>query len=559
MRRWVAVLGAGVAVIIAISALCAGQQSPNLPVFTDITRQAGITFKHSYGDHQLDNIVEGTGAGVCAFDYNGDGLMDLYFVTGTWTNNVSSNEGRDLRGKLSNKLYRNNGDGTFTDVTDQAGVGGNGVFSSGCSAADYDNDGHVDLYVLNYGRNILYHNNGDGTFTDVSKQSGLDNSRWSLSAVWFDYNHDGCLDVFVANYILYDDGKFRDFYPAAGYPGPLSYSPQPSALYRNNCDGTFTDVTKEAGVYKEGRAMSVTASDFRNTGLLDIFVTNDAMENYYFENQGDGTFRENALDHAVAYSENGQGVSSMGPVVGDFNRDGLLDIFIPNLNYCILYQQRVVNGRHEFVDRTALAGLSQAMGQYAGWGAVSFDYDNDGWLDLFTAHGDAHHEYVEENTLMRNLGNAKFEDVSDRSGQHFKEKYVGRGVAWADFDNDGDIDLVIANLNDRPVLLRNDGGNKVNNWLTVDAKLHFPTGTRDAIGARVTVTTGSMKQIEDLIPSRGYMSQGDPRLHFGLGKAAEADSVEIRWPDGKTEKLEHVKANQFLKLVHDATVTGGKR
>jgi len=556
MKGWMAVW---IAVMAAVAAIGAGQQSAGLPQFTDITRQAGITFKHSYGDHHLDNIVEGTGGGVCAFDYNGDGLMDLYFVTGTWTKNVSSNEGRDLRGKLSNRLFRNNGDGTFTDVTEQAGVGGNGVFSSGCSAADYDNDGHVDLYVLNYGRNILYHNNGDGTFTDVSKQSGLDDPRWSLSAVWFDYNNDGCLDVFVANYILYDDGKFRDFYPAAGYPGPLSYSPEPSALYRNNCDGTFTDVTKEAGVFKEGRAMSVTASDFRNTGLLDIFVTNDAMENHYFENTGKGAFVEDALDHAVAYSENGQGVSSMGPVVGDFNRDGLLDIFIPNLNYCILYMQKIVNGQHQFVDQTAIAGLSQSMGQYTGWGAVALDYDNDGWLDLFTTHGDAHHEYVQENSLMRNTGNGKFEDVSDRSGQHFKEKYVGRGATWADFDNDGNIDLVISNLNDRAILLRNDGGSRTNNWLTVDARLKFPTGTRDAIGSRVTVTAGSLKQVEDLIPARGYMSQGDPRLHFGLGKAQFADSVEIRWPDGKTEKLEHVKANQFLKLVHEASVSGGKR
>jgi len=556
MKGWMAVW---IAVMAAVAAIGAGQQSAGLPQFTDITRQAGITFKHSYGDHHLDNIVEGTGGGVCAFDYNGDGLVDLYFVTGTWTKNVSSNEGRDLRGKLSNRLFRNNGDGTFTDVTEQAGVGGNGVFSSGCSAADYDNDGHVDLYVLNYGRNILYHNNGDGTFTDVSKQSGLDDPRWSLSAVWFDYNNDGCLDVFVANYILYDDGKFRDFYPAAGYPGPLSYSPEPSALYRNNCDGTFTDVTKEAGVFKEGRAMSVTASDFRNTGLLDIFVTNDAMENHYFENTGKGAFVEDALDHAVAYSENGQGVSSMGPVVGDFNRDGLLDIFIPNLNYCILYMQKIVNGQHQFVDQTAIAGLSQSMGQYTGWGAVALDYDNDGWLDLFTTHGDAHHEYVQENSLMRNTGNGKFEDVSDRSGQHFKEKYVGRGATWADFDNDGNIDLVISNLNDRAILLRNDGGSRTNNWLTVDARLKFPTGTRDAIGSRVTVTAGSLKQVEDLIPARGYMSQGDPRLHFGLGKAQFADSVEIRWPDGKTEKLEHVKANQFLKLVHEASVSGGKR
>jgi hypothetical protein len=556
MKSWTAV---PLIALTAIATFAATDQQQSLPTFTDITKQAGITFKHSYGDHYLDNIVEGTGGGVCAFDYDGDGLMDIYFVTGTWTQNVSSNEGRDLRGKLSNKLYRNNGDGTFADVTEKAGVGGNGVFSSGCSAADYDNDGHADLYVLNYGPNILYHNNGDGTFTDVSKKSGLDDARWSLSATWFDYNNDGWLDVYVANYLLYDDGKFRDFYPAAGYPGPLSYSPEPSALYRNNGDGTFTEVTKEAGVFKEGRGMSVTVSDFRNVGRQDILQTNDAMENSYFENTGKGTFVEKALEYGIAYGEYGQGVSSMGPVVGDVNRDGLLDVFIPNLNYCILFVQRMVNGESVFDDRTAVTGLSVALGQYAGWGAVMLDYDNDGWLDIFTVHGDAHHEYVQENTLMRNRGNGMFDDVSGHSGQHFKEKYVGRGAAWADFDNDGDIDLIISNLNDRPILLRNDGGNKLNNWLTVDAKLQFPTGTRDANGARVTVTTGSLKQIEDLIPCRGYMSQGDPRLHFGLGKAQVADSVEIRWPDGTVEKFEKVKANQFLKLVHKTSASEVKR
>ena len=537
----------------ALSALTLA--APQLPVFTDITKQAGITFKHSYGDHHLDNIVEGTGAGACFFDYDGDGYMDIYLVTGTWTKNVSSNEGRDLRGKLSNRLYHNNGDGTFTDVTEKAGVGGNGAFGSGCSAADYDNDGHIDLYVLNYNGNILYHNNGDGTFTDVSKQAGMDDKRWGLSAAWFDYNNDGYLDAFVGNYLLYDDGKFRDFYPAAGYPGPLSYSGQPNALFRNNGDGTFTDVSKEAGVYKpDGRAMSVTVADFRNIGLLDIFVADDAMENYFFENTGHGTFVEKAVDFGLAYGENGQGVSSMGPVVGDVNRDGLLDIFIPNLNYCILFQQALVNGRRTFFDRTAITGLSQALGQYAGWGAVMFDYDNDGWLDLFIAHGDAHHEYVQEASLMRNRGDGTFEDVSDRSGQYFKEKYVGRGVTWADIDNDGDIDLLVVNLNDSPKLLRNDGGNR-NNWITVDAKLRFPTGERDAIGARVTVTTGALKQIEDLMPTRGYLSQGDPRLHFGLGKAAYADLVEIRWPDGAVERYEKVKANQFLRLVHEARAT----
>ncbi len=525
-----------------------------LPVFTDVTKEAGIRFKHSYGDHHLDNIVEGTGAGACFFDYNNDGFQDLYFVTGTWTRSVSDNQGRDLRGKLSNRLYRNNGGGSFTDVTEQAGVGGNGVFSSGCAAADYDNDGDVDLHVLNYGPNILYRNNGDGTFTDVSNKSGLDNPRWGLHAVWFDYNNDGWLDVYVGNYLKYDDGKFRDFYPAAGYPGPLSYSGEPDALYRNNGDGTFTDVTEQAGMLRpDGRAMSVTAADFNNDGLLDVFVANDSMENFYFENQGNGKFVEKALPVGVAFGENGQGVANMGPAVGDVNRDGLLDIFIPNLNYCILFQQ----GKRGFQDATHRTGLSQALGQYAGWGAVMFDYDNDGWLDLFTVHGDAHHEYVQEDTLMRNKGDGTFEDVSDRSGRYFQEKYVGRGATYADYDNDGDVDLVVVNLNDYAKLLRNDGGNR-NNWLAVEAKLKFPTGARDAIGARVTVTTGTLRQVEDLVPVRGYLSQGDSRLHFGLGKAAQAD-VEIRWPDGAVEKFAGVKANQLLKLGRDAKARPVKR
>jgi len=544
---------AGLTAVFALALAPSARQA--LPVFTDVTRDAGITFKHSYGDHHLDNIVEGTGAGACFFDYNSDGLLDIYIVTGTWTKGVSSNEGRDLRGKLSNRLYRNNGNGTFTDVTEKAGVGGKGIFASGCSAADYDNDGHVDLYVLDYGPNILYHNNGDGTFTDVSEKSGLANPCWSLSAVWFDYNNDGWLDVYVANYLKYDDGKFRDFYPAQGYPGPLSYSGEPDALYRNNGDGTFTDVTKQAGMWKpDGRAMSVTAADFNNDGLLDVYVANDAMENYYFEADGKGGFVEKAVEAGLAFSENGQNVASMGPYAGDINRDGLLDLFMPDLNYCSLLVQ-VKPGLWQH--RASQSGISPMMGQYAGWGAVMLDYDNDGWLDIFTAHGDAHHEYVQEDTLARNKGNGTFEDVSSRSGAYFREKYVGRGVAWADFDNDGDVDLLVVNLNDSPKLLRNDGGNR-RHWLSVEALLNFSTGSRLAIGARVTVATGSLRQIEDVNPVRGYLSQGDPRLYFGLGDAAFADSVEIRWPDGAVQKLEKVKADQCLKLEHSARTSGGR-
>ncbi len=541
-------------VVYAAAVAVVAAQQLVLPTFTDTTKPAGITFKQSYGDHHLDNIVEGTGAGVCAFDYNNDGWMDLYFVTGTWTRNVSDNEGRELRGKLSNRLYKNNGDGTFVDVTETAGVGGKGIFSTGCSAADYDNDGHVDLYILNYGANILYHNNGNGTFADVSEKSGLADSHWSLSSVWFDYNNDGLLDVYVCNYLKYDDGKFRDFYPAQGYPGPLSYEGEPDFLYRNNGDGTFTDVTKEAGLWQpEGRGMSVTIADFNNDGQMDIFVANDAMENHYFLNTGKGTFVEKAIEMGVAFGENGQGVSNMGPFPGDVNRDGLLDVFIPNLNYCNL----LVQSKKGFEYRSESAGLSVVLGQYAGWAGILLDYDNDGWLDLFVSHGNAHHEYVEEATLMRDKGDGTFYDVSRTSGVYFQQKFVGRGAAWLDYDNDGDIDLVLNNLNDTAHLLRNDGGNK-QNWLSVRARLKFPSGTRDAVGARVTVTAGAMRMIDDVNPVRGYLSQGDPRLYFGLGKAGAANTIEIRWPDGAVEKHANVKPNQFLEYVHEAKLNGGR-
>lgn len=513
-----------------------------LPIFTDVTKQTGIDIKHSYGDFDLSNIVEGTGSGAMFFDYDGDGWLDIYFTNGCWLKDVNDNRGRKLRGKLTNSLYRNNGDGTFKDVTQQAGVGDTG-YGVGCSAADFDQDGDLDLYVLNYGPNVFYRNNGDGTFTDISKASELANSRWSLSAPWFDYDGDGDLDVYVTNYLEYDSGKFRSYYAAAGYPGPLSYRGQPDALYRNNGDGTFTDVAKQAGIFQpNGRGMSATVADFNNDGFLDIYIPNDAMENYFFKNTGKGTFVEEGLIMGMAFGEGGQGVSSMGPAVGDIDRDGWLDIYIPDMGYgCLL-----MNRKEYFEDRTEPTNLAVVCGQYTGWGGVLFDYDCDGYLDIFVANGNAHHEYTEEDVLMRNDGKGNFVDVAAQSGDYFKAKHVGRGATYGDYDNDGDIDLLIINLNDTPKLLRNDGGNK-NKWLIVQAKL--PGGKSDAVGARVTVTSGELKQCRDLIPVTGYLSQADPRGHFGLGQMSEGVTVEVRWPDRKTTKLEDVKTNQILTVI----------
>jgi len=519
-----------------------------LPVFTDVTKEAGLLVKNSYGDSELTNIVEGTGSGAMFFDYDADGCLDIYIPSPCWLKDVSDNRSRRLRGKLVNRLYRNNGDGIFSDVTEKAGVGDKG-YGVGCSAADFDNDGDLDLYVLNYGRNVFYRNNGDGTFSDISKASGLANSSWSLSAPWFDYDGDGDLDVYLANYLEYDSGKFKSYYAAAGYPGPLSYNGQPDVLYRNNGDGTFTDVTKEAGVHRaNGRAMSAAVADLNNDGLPDIYVTNDGMENYYFKNLGNDKFHNEGLIMGLAFGEGGQGVSSMGPTIGDVDRDGLLDIYIPDMGYgCLL-----MNRGEYFEDRTAPSNLAVVCGQYTGWGGLLFDYDCDGHLDVFVSNGNAHHEYTEEDVLMRNDGKGNFIDVAAVSGPYFKEKYVGRGSTFGDYDNDGDLDLFIVNLNDTPKLLRNDGGNS-NNWLIVEAKL--PGGKSDAVGARITVKIGSLTQIQDLIPVTGYLSQADPRRHFGLGKVSKADSVEIRWPDGQITKLIDVKANQLLTVTQEPSKT----
>ncbi len=528
------------------SAVLAANDSASLPTFTDVTDVAGISFKHSVGDFEMSNIVEGTGAGIVVFDYDGDGWQDLYFLSGRWNKQINDNRGRTLRGKLSNRLYRNNGNGTFTDVTDKAGVAGDDNYGCGGSAADFDGDGDLDLYVCNYGPNLLYRNNGDGTFTDISQDSGLADPRWSLSAPWFDYDNDGRLDVFVCNYLEYDSGKFRSFYAAAGYPGPLSYNGQPDALYRNNGNGTFTDRTQNAGLENpEGRGMSATVADFDNDGHPDIYVANDASDNDFFRNLGNGSFVNEAMIRGLAFGEGGQGVSSMGPTVGDVNRDGLLDLFIPDMGYnCLL-----VNRGDFFEDLTAKTGVALTCGQYTGWGGLLFDYDADGWLDIFVANGDPHHEYPEEAVLLRNDRAGKFVDVAKQSGEYFARKYVGRGSTYIDFDNDGDLDIVISNLNDRARLLRNNGG--PNRQILIEAKLS--NGRSDAVGARITVTTGGLRQIRDLIAVTGYLSQADPRLHFGLGSADTIDRIEIRWPDKTVTLLENVKPQPILKIVQPRT------
>ena len=520
-------------------------QSP-APFFTDVTEEAGVQFRHSFGDVELTNIVEGSGPGVVFFDFDNDDYPDIYLLNGSWKPEVNDNRSRNLRGQLTNALYRNNRNGTFTEVTTTAGVGDEGFGMAG-SAADYDRDGDLDLYVLNYGPNVFYRNNGDGTFTDVTAEAGLSDPLWSVSAPWLDYDGDGDLDLYVANYLEYDEGAFRDFYAAQGYPGPLAYKGQPDHLYRNNGDGTFTDVTTEAGLLDpDGRAMSAIAVDLDQDGDQDIYVANDAMPSAYWVNDGRGSFTDQALIQGVAFGEGGQGASSMGPTVGDIDRNGLLDIWIPDMAYGCLLEQREEG---LFSDVTAEANLAVICGQYTGWGSGLVDFDNDGYLDVYVANGNAHHLYTEEDVLAHNDRTGHFLDVAKDAGDYFQTKSVGRGAAFADYDNDGDIDVLVANLGASPRLLRNDTKN-ANHWLTVVPLL--PNGETVAVGATVTVTVGPMHSIYPVHGVFGYLSASDPRPHFGLGAADRADRVEIRWPDGQEQLLEAVPANQILEVVQSA-------
>ncbi len=521
------------------------------PKFTDITETAGIQFKHSLGDFEMSNIAEATGPGCAVFDYDNDGFLDLYFVNGRWHPDINDNRGRTLKGKLWNALYHNNGDGTFTDVTEKAGVAAHeDSFGMAASAADFDNDGDLDLYVCNYGESILYRNNGDGTFTDVTEKAGLSSPGWALAAPWFDYTGDGQLDLFVVHYLEYDKGEFQRtgaYYKADNFPGPLSYPGQPDCLYRNNGDGTFTDVTKEVGLWEPtGRGMGAVACDLDGDGDIDLYVTNDAMPNNLWLNDGKGHFQDVATETGTAFGEGGQGVSSMGPFVADVDRNGWLDILVPDMGYSsLMLQQR----KGFFTDVTAQSGVAVLCGQYTGWGGLMNDYDNDGYVDLFIANGDPHHLYIEESVLARWDGRSKFLDVARQAGEFFDRKYVGRGAAFADFDNDGDVDILMNVLNDAPRLLRNDGGNR-RNWLKV-LPVRADTGMV-ALGTTITVHANNLTMIQPALGVNGYLTSSDPRPHFGLGQAEQADSVEIRWPDGRKQLLEKVKANQILKVPQES-------
>ena len=517
--------------------------------FTDITRSAGITFEHvSSPDKRY--IVESMSGGVALLDYDNDGLLDIYFVNSLTVDLLKSN------GKTKSALYRNNGDGTFSDVTAKAGIGDVG-WGMGAAVGDYNNDGFTDLYVTCVGPNHLFKNNGDGTFTDVTKTAGVSDPRWSAGASFVDYDNDGKLDLMVANYVAFDFNNLPEFGKGRtcqykGIPvqcGPRGLPGDGDSLFHNDGDGKFSDVSKKAGVSDPNGyyGMGVICSDFDENGLVDIFVANDSTPNFFYKNNGNGTFEEIGFLSGTAVNENGSEQGSMGVTVGDYDHDGKLDLFMTNFDddYNTLYHN---NGKLSFTDVSYAAKVAAVSLPYVGWGTKFFDYDNDGWVDLFVANGHVYPQiqtYRQRNFIHRNNRDGTFSEVAQQLGAPFSEKRAGRGVAFGDIDNDGDVDIVINNLDGPPTVLRNDGGNANNSILI---KLIGVKSNRSAIGARVKVVSGDLIQKDEVRSGDSYISQSDLRLDFGLEKRTKIDLVEVHWPSGAVDKITDAKINSIVTI-----------
>jgi enediyne biosynthesis protein E4 len=510
---------------------------PETHAFLDVTEWSKIDFTHSIGDDHLSNLVESVGGGAAWLDYDQDGWLDLYVVTGNWTEGLS--EGHKPSGKPSNRLFRNKGDGSFEDVTAKAGVGYRG-YGMGVTVADFNNDGYPDIYVSNYGPNVLFMNDGKGGFVDITEKAGVAGNECSVGAAWLDYDNDGLLDLYVGNYITFDP-EYSFYYAPDGFPGPLAYDGQSDRLYRNLGDGTFGDVTEAMGVYNpDGRAMGVGAVDYDNDGWMDIYVANDHMINYFYHNEGGKSFRDVGIQTGTAFNQVGEETVSMAVDFADYDGDGLIDLLISDDTFNSLFKNQ---GNGVFVDMAFPAGIAIPSGQHIGWATAFLDFDNDGDVDIFKVNGHLKHLYGMEDQLFQNDGAGKFQEVSSSHGEYFRKALVGRGACFGDFDNDGDVDMYIVNLDDHGVLLRNSGG-PANNWLLL--QLVGTRSNRDGIGARVAVTAGGKTQVAQRKGASGYLSSNDPRLHFGLGPNATADRIEIAWPSGTVQVLEQVAAGQIL-------------
>ncbi len=524
-------------------------------VFEDALKKSRIDFmlKNSVSPHRYS--IETMTGGVALFDYDNDGLLDIFFTNGAAIPSLQKTDA-----SFSNRLFHNNGDGTFTDVTEKAGLAGIG-YSMGVAAGDYDNDGFVDLYVTGFNRNQLFHNNGDGTFTDVTEKAGVAGrvpgigKAWAVAAGWFDYNNDGLLDLLVVNYLNYDlktaaactVGKLPT------YCSPSDFQGTPNILYRNNGDGTFTDVSAASHIGQYvGKGMGVAFADYDGDGFTDIFVSNDTYPNFLLHNNGDGTFTDAASDAGVAYNDTGKTVAGMGADFRDLNNDGLPDI-IHTAMFGDTFPLYKNEGKGQFSDVTSSSGLAAATASLTAWGVGAFDFDNDGLKDLFTADAAIldnaedveHRPYRMPNRIFRNSGGFRFEDVSGAAGADFALGAAHRGAAFGDLNNDGKVDVVVTVLNGAPKILMNRTQSD-HHWIIL--KLVGVKDNRDGLGTRVKITTAHGSQYNEATTALSYNSSSDKRVYFGLGEDAVIDRIELSWPTGIKQVLHDVKADQVLTI-----------
>jgi enediyne biosynthesis protein E4 len=527
--------------------------------FTDITERSGITFTHAASKTPVKYLPETMGGGVALLDYNNDGRLDIFFTNGAKLDDkmTSARQPDKHEPKYWNRLYQQNDKGTFIDVTEKAGLKGT-RYDFGAAVGDYDNDGDADLYITGYGGNTLYQNNGNGSFNDVTAKAGVAGNGWSSSAGFFDFNHDGRLDLFVCRYLTWDweaniyCGEKPIF---RAYCHPDNFKGITNLLYRNDGDGKFTDVSKDAGIANpEGKGLGVAFNDFDRDGWTDIFVANDSVRQFLYHNKGNGKFEEIGLVAGVGYNEDGKTFAGMGTDFNDYDNDGwpdIVDTALGNEMYALFRN----NGDSTFSYTTHSTGVGAATLLLSGWGVKFLDYDNDGWKDVFVAQGHVLDtiektaqslKYLEPPLMLRNTGK-RFTDVSAKLGSAFTTVYSGRGAAFGDLDNDGDIDVVMSNLDQKPALLRNDGGNK-QRWLILT--LVGTKSNRDGSGAQIKIVGASGKiQHQFASTASSYQSASDKRVHFGLGEEEMVKTIEIRWPGGATHRMSDVKANQILKLV----------
>ena len=526
--------------------------TPRRPHFTDIAARSHFSYisNNDYQPGRRKYFPQPMCGGVAVLDYDQDGLMDLYF-----TNGAKLPELKKTGPEFHSLLLRNKGDGTFEDVTAKAGLTGAQMdFSFGVAAADYDNDGYPDLFVANAGRNTLYHNNGDGTFKDVTAGSGLDTKPkdlLSVQAAWFDYDRDGLLDLIVTNYTHWSPEIDHQCTQGSMsvYCSPKVYPSVAMRLYHNLGHGKFEDVTEKAGLgVALGKGMGIGIADFNHDGWLDVFVANDTDPNFLFMNQRNGTFKEEGLLREVAYNDEGSTVSAMGCDVRDYDNDGWVDVFYNNLRGQVWGLFHNEQGRR-FRYASPSSGMATLSLKYAGWSNGFIDYDNDGWKDLYSSNGDVDYTAPgarQHDTMFQNVDGKRFVDVSEEMGADFLHVGFQRGSAFVDLNNDGATDLVVTSLNERPRILMNSGDTG-NHWLLIDAYGH--KSPRDPVGAEFKITTASGRVLYNQYSvSVGFMSTSDRRVHFGLGAEDKIASIEIKWPSGTTQELKNIKADQILRL-----------